>query len=405
MNIKKMSYLLLAGFIMLGSCKKKDNDTEPTNNAGSYVLLTAQSTTPFTGYITSFGSTFPSSLVSNITSASKQCLQVSGFRSYGKYIYKMGNAAGEAGVQKFSVDANNAIKDEGFIPCGESIFGSGQHLIVTPTEGYYFDGDLGTMKIQKFNPTTMQRTGQLDLTTQLANAKIEYISVGQNILMNKEGKLYANIHYGKNTTKGYLDAVDDTIRFAVINMATGTLDKITKYKAGNPQQIGWLGNNAMWDMDDDGSLYFCAMGKVAGGDSQILRFKHGENDIDATWVIKMDDFTKDGCFHNVFVKNGKLYTRIPTEGIASDFSNMNKEIWEYYIIDVATKTGQKIAGVPSVFFNGNANAIVEIDNEIYLMVTKDSQGINGFYKVTGTSASQAFNVNEGGKVCGFVKLQ
>jgi hypothetical protein len=403
--MKKIVSLIVAGGMFLTACKKKESDSVAPSAAGNYVVYTAQSAAPYTGYLTSFGSAIPTGLISNVKSSSQQNLEAWGFRARGKYVYRMRNAAGEKGVQKQSVQNDGSFKDEGFISCGDSYNGNAQYLIVNDNEGYYFDGDLGLLKIQKFNPTTMQRTGELDFTNQLKNESIGFVTLGQNIMMNKNGKLFANIHYGTSTSKGYLDAVDDTIRFAVIDIATGNLDKVVKYNAGSPQQVGWFGDNAMWEADDDGTLYFCAMGKVAGGNSQILRINANETEIDNTWKISMDNIVKDGFFHNVHVKAGKIYTRIPKEGIKPDFSNIGNEIWEYNIIDIASKTVTKITGVPTVFFNGNAEAIVEIDDIIYLMVTNTSMGINGFYKVDGTSATQLFNVNEGGKVVGFAQLQ
>lgn len=407
MKTLKTTIFAIALCSSLFSCvKDKDNKIEPQDdNSSKYVIITSSSDALRSGYITSHGSTIPTGLISNVKSNSKQTLSAFGFRTFGRNLYKFRNFSGERGLQKFTVDNNGSIQDLGFIACGNTINGSGQHLIISETEGYYFDGDIGLLKIQKFNPSTMQRTGELDFSKEVGNAAQEFVSLGQNIMMNKAGKLYANVNYGKSKSKGYLDAADDTIRFAVIDIATGKYEKTIKYTTGNPQQIGWVLDNAMWEADDDGSLYFCAMGKVAGGNSQILRIKANETEIDTNWQIKMDDITKDGCFHNVLAKNGKIYTRIPSEGILPDFSNLSKDIWQYYVIDIATKSAQKITGIPSVFFNGNANAIVDIDNTIYIMVTNNSQNVNGFYKVDGTSASQLFNVNEGGEVIGFAKIK
>lgn len=277
--------------------------------------------------------------------------------------------------------------------------------MVDDNNGFYFDGDRGTLKLQKFNPSTMQRTGEIDLTAQLSNPKYEYVSVGQNIQMVKKGKLYANVHYGNNTFKGFLDAQDSLVKLAVINIATGTFEKLITYNAGSPQQIGWLGDNVMWDLGDDGHLYFNTLGKVAGGNGKILRIKAGETEIDKTWKLEIDDYLKDGFFVEVLAKGGKIYTRIPTEAVKADFSNIGGEVWKGVAIDINSKVSTPISGTPIGNFNGNGYGFQEIDGKLYLRVVRPSENINGYYLLDGLNATKAFNITEGGEAGGLVKLQ
>lgn len=400
---KAVIALSLATTLFMTSCSDDSNDPETVTVAENYVVMSGESTNPFSGYITSFGGTLPSGQISNIKTSSKQVLGSLGMRSIGKYFYKMANFQYETGVQKFSVSATGEIKDEGFIACGKAILGSAQYTVVNETTGFYFDGDRGLLKIQKFNPSTMQRTGEIDLSTQLANSAIEYISVGQNCLMVKEGKLFANVHYGKSASKGFLDAVDDKIRFAVIDIATGTFEKVTTFTTGTPQQVCWFTDNSMWDLGDDGALYFCTLGKVAGGASKILRFKAGATDIDTTWKLEMDDYKLNGCFVNVIAKGGKIYTRIPTESLKSDFSNLYGDIWSPTIIDINTKVATTISGIPVCEFKGNEEAMVEVDGKIHFLISNTSLGTNGVYKVEGTTGTQLFNLTQGGRIVGFGK--
>lgn len=404
-NFKKTLFVLsLTATLVMTSCSSDKEDSEATGTE-NYVIMTGELPNPFSGYVTAYGSTLPSGEFSNIKSTSKQILGSIGMRTFGKYFYKMTNFQNENGVQKFSVSSTGEIKDEGFIACGKSVYGSGHNTIVNETTGFYFDGDRGTMKIQKFNPSTMQRTGEIDLTTQLANSEIEYISVGQNILMVKEGKLFANIHYGKSASKGFLDAVGNTIRFAVIDIATGNFEKVITYDTGSPQQIGWYYENPMWDLGDDGALYFCAMGKIAGGASKILRIKAGATDIDTSWKLEMDDYQSNSCFTNVIAKGGKIYTRIPTEELKSNFSNLQAEIWQPAVIDINTKVATTIAGIPVGGFKGNAEAMLEMDGKIHYLISNKTLGVNGVYKVEGTTGAQLFNITQGGAICGFAKVR
>lgn len=393
---------IVAAIICLSSCD--DNDNVDPAAPGKYVLLTTNFTGNFTSYLTSYDN-LPSGSISNVASKSKQTLNTSGLRVIGKYIYNMSNFEGEGGVHKQSVNEAGEIVSEGFIAVGAAISGSGQHVVVNDDLGFYFDGDRGLLKLQKFNPTTMQRTGEIDLTAQLSNPNYEFVSVGQNIQMVKEGKLYANVHYGNNTFKGFLDAQDNLVKLAVIDIATGNFEKLITYNAGKPQQVGWLGDNVMWDLGDDSNLYFNTLGTVAGGSGMILRIKAGETEIDQNWQLQIDDYIKDGFFVEVLAKGGKIYTRIPTEGIKADFSNIGNEVWKAVAIDINTKVSTPIENAPVGNFNGNGYGFQEIDSKLYLRVVRPSQNINGYYLLNGNNASQIFNVTQGGEAAGLVKIQ
>lgn len=401
----KLAITAFASAVILSSCSKSETELIPESPT-NYVIATSVLKSPYSGYLTSFGTTLPTGSISNIKTNSRQASQLFGIRTFGKYLFRMSNGAGEAGITKYEVDATGGLKEIGFIAVDGDISGSGQFLIIDATTGFYWDPAIGLLKIQKFNPTTMQRTGEFDFTSKLQDPTKQYVSLGQNIIMAKEGKLYANVHYGLTSRKGYLDSQDGIIRFAVIDIASGNFDKLITLNTGNKAaQTGWFLENSMWQLGDDGHLYFCNLGGLGSGGSTIQRIKKGETEIDANWVLKMDEITKNGFFHNLLIKSGKLYTRIPTEGIKPDFSNIGNEIWEYSAIDINTKAITKISGIPVVSFNGNANAIVEVNNEIYCMVVKDSQNLNGFFKISGTAGTQAFQVTEGGSVCGFAALK
>lgn len=397
------SLSVIAATLLLSTSCSDNGSVTPTKPA-KYVLLSSVLSGNFTGYLTSYDQ-IPSGSISNITSKSRQTVATTGIRQVGKYLYHMSNFAGEAGVHKVSVSDAGEINEEGFIAVGFAISGNGQHVVVDDNTGFYFDGDRGLLKLQKFNPSTMQRTGEIDLTAQLSNSKYEYVSVGQNIQMVKEGKLYANVHYGNNTFKGFLDAQDSLVKFAVIDIATGAFEKLITYNAGSPQQIGWLGDNVMWDLGDDGHLYFNCLGKVAGGAGKILRIKAGETEIDQTWKLEIDDYIKDGFFVEVLAKGGKIYTRIPTEAMKADFSNIGGEVWKGVAIDINSKVSTPISGAPIGNFNGNGYGFQEIDGKLYLRVVRTSENINGYYLLDGLTATQAFNITEGGEAGGLVKLQ
>lgn len=394
---KLIALCFLTAVLFFAGCSD-DDENSGGSDGPKYVIMSG--ITKFTsGYFTSFDE-FPSGTVDESNEQSWQINKSFGFRSFGKWIFDRSNAAGEAGLQKYSVNADGSFKDEGFIPSAS------QFLVVSETSGYYLDENRSTLKIQTFNPTTMQRTGEIDLTS-LKNDEVEYQVIGKHTLAAKEGKLYAGITYGTIAGQGYGDDVVDYIEFAVIDMATGTLDKTIQYDG--LKSIGWgSSGNKMWTLGDDGGLYLFSTGLNVGmATSSIIRIKAGETEFDDEWIVKAVDYTGPSSIVTGLVKNGKLYIELASEPLEDDFSNLQDIIFDYYAIDLTSLEDTKIGGMPQHHYAyGSDQAITEIDGKVYFWVRNLEEEIDGYYVLNdaGTSATQVFNVAHDGFMWGFVKL-
>lgn len=396
--------IFLSGTLLFAACKKDSDKTEePVQTENQYVLMTTAG--PFGsslqgGYFGTFAN-LPSGNITNISTNSLQIKNAFGFRSYGKWFFNQYNTAGDAGLQKYTVGQNGKIVESGFLANAQP-----SYCIVNETQGFYLDPERGLLKIQSFNPSTMQRTGEIDLSS-LKKDGIEYQVIGKHTLATKEGKLYAGITYGTIARQGYGDDVVNYVEFAVIDIATGKLEKTIKYDG--LKSIGWgSSGNKMWTLGDDGALYFYAtdLGN-AFQNSSIIRIKKGESDFDKNWILKSNDYTSKSTFATALVKNGKLYTQFASVPLAPDFSNLQQIIWEYYVIDLSTKVRTKIAGMPKVFYAwGSNDAITEINGKIYFWVSNPAEKIEGYYELgDNNTAKQVFNVKDGGMIWGFVKLK
>lgn len=402
----KLSLLtLIASALFFASCSD-DDDNGPETEGSKYVVMSATVKWD-AGYLTSF-SDFPTGSVSEVNNQSLQIGTAFGYRSFGSWIFNTSNAAGDAGLQKYTVNADGTFKNDGFIPAG----GMPQYLVVDDTHGYYLDANRSTINLQTFNPSTMQRTGEIDLSSlkrdKVGDVAVEYQVIGQHTLAAKEGKLYAGITYGTITGGGFGDDVVDYVEFAVIDMASGTVDKTIKYDG--LKSIGWgSSGNKMWSLGDDGALYFCSTGLVVGmSTSGIIRIKKGETDFDKTWIVKATDYNGPSSIATVLVKNGKLYTELSSVPMKDDFSNLQDIILDYYSIDVNTLQATRINGMPQHHYAyANEQAITEIDGKVYFWVRNLDEKIDGYYELSndGKSASQVFNVAHDGFMWGFVKLQ
>ena len=387
----KFTCLLLVGLSFL-ACKKKsssndeEEDPQPTTETGRFVIATANAKWG-AGQLTAWNG-MPTGNVSNINGKSLQTTSIFGLRAYKNWVFDRINPSGDVGLQKYTVAEDLTINNAGFISKAT------QYVVVDENTGFYLDENRGLLKLQKFNPTNMQRTGELDFSS-LKNDTVEYQVIGKHILAAKEGKLYASINYGKTATAGYGDDLFNEVEFAVIDIATGALDKTIKYSG--IKGMGWGSSaNKFYVKGDDDALYFFSMGfSMKMSNSSVIRIKKGETDFDKTFRINADDYQASSAIATVLVKGGKLYTQFSNTALKADYSNLGDYIFDYYVIDLATKQSTKIEGIPTCHFaHAHDQAIVEINGKIYFWVVTATE--KAYYVLDGTKATRVFNVTDGG---------
>jgi hypothetical protein len=393
------SLLLGFAFTAFLGCSSDDN-SEPTptpEQKNKFVLMT--STERFgSGYFTALDS-LPKGNIQPTNAKSLQVKEAFGFRTFGKWFFNRTNPAGDVGLQKYSLNADGSLKDEGFI------VGSTQYLVVNETTGYYLDETRSLLKLQKFNPTTMLRTGEVDLSA-VQKQGVEYQAVGKHTIAAKEGKLFVGISYGTKTAAGYGDDVFNAIEFAVVDIASDKYEKTIKYDG--LKGVGWgSSGNKMWSIGDDGALYLYStgLGNTGFANTAIIRVKKGETDFDKTWIFSTKDLQAGNSLATALVKGGKLYFEMASTPLKADYSNLTTTIFDYYVYDMTSKQITKFADLPlHDYAYANDQAITEIDGKVYLWVKNSAQKIDGYYVVDGTKTTQVFNVALDGAIQGFAKL-
>lgn len=417
---KSIGMLLMAGLFAFTSCSSDDNSSsepnpvDPTTTEGKYVLLTGtMGVAPYVGYMTAFDK-MPSGDIDNIQ---KGALSVkgNGMKSYGEWIFQrlqLGRVSSpDDGILRYSTSDNNSIS-----PSGEIKGLSSNFYVHNATTGFYADAGKGLFKIQIFNPTTMQRTGEIDLSMVEDKTK-EYQAVGTRSLASKDGKLYADIITGSKDGKGSQmeDPAPGYIEIAVIDIATSKYEKTIKDT--RVSYVGYGGNaNQMWALGDDGALYMCShgFGKTgATNESAIIRIKKGATEIDKDWIIKIDDYVKDTTVGSVAVKDGKLYTAWGSTAFTyADI--LNTPNFKYYEFDKENIAAgpKEVANIPATTYAfQDAQAITVIDGEVYFRVV-NNENYNGYYVLGADKvAKPAFNLPKSAKgspalkVWGLVKLK
>lgn len=414
-SILRSGILAIVAGIFLTGCSSDDDNSPPIipePQIEKYVLITmSENNLSKPGFATAFDE-LPSGNISNNGANSLQGMGFGGWRPYGDWLLKMfSTETNSLGIERLTVTENGQINPEKFIAADNNTNGSGNFVIDTETSGYYWDGN-SPLKIQTFNPTTMERTGEIDLESVVNErgtdeADIKYRSIGQKFLAVKNGKLFANITYATTdgTQKGFWDDFYPDVYIAVINIADKTYEKtITIEDTGS---IAYINDNNMYDFDTNGDLYIVTQGRSAiGGKSKIVRIKSNTTDIDTSWSLNMDDIQEGGKFVSVFAKDGKIITVIPNTALTGGPSgNINfEDVWDFYSIDIASGTRTKISGIPSVTNPGAAFCAIEIDGKTLLRVNTKAGDLNGYFELDGLQATPLFNVTSGGSVSGLHKL-
>lgn len=390
------------------SCSDDDKTEEPiVKELNYYALQTGDMTiSPYAGYVSTYAQ-MPAESLDNIKTGSLS-MRTNGMRYFGAWLFKkssLGKEGGQDDIIRYVMDDSGNLKESGRITSGNN----SNYTICDDTLGFYIDSNRSLLKIQKFNPSTMLRTGETDLSF-LRNEDYPYQDIGSNLLVVKNGKLYVDVfcntvnekgNFMKNKPLGFVE-------LAVVDVATGKYEKTIRNDKIN--YIGYPGNeNQMWSIGDDGALYMCSHGFGATGasnESAIVRIKKEATDFDKDWIIYADDYVEGTTMGAVCVKGGKLYTQMGSQplsykGILTDV------VYDYYMFETENLSAgrKKVEGMPqSTYVFHCAQAITTIDDNVYFRVV-DNKHENGYY-VLGDSntATRAFNVASGGTVWGLAKL-
>ncbi len=382
------------------SCNRGDGPGKPQTREGTYFVF-AQNTDGST-----LSASFPDTPAGQIDVAGSGSVQVGSGSPLSSIVYKGSlytrfSTNGATGLHKYNTDAQGRLSHQG------TLAGAGNFCIAGDSKGYYFDEARGRMKIQVFDPATMQRTGEIDLSALTKGQAYE--AVGARLLIPKEGKLYADIRYANGANiltnpdifpKGYL---------AVVNTATDQYEK-TIERDEVSGGLGYTnGQTGFWSIDEKGDLYIASMGKLltAPGEkhgSALYRIPKGSSDFDQNFRISMEQYRSNALLLTIRVSNGKLYAPLPNADYAADFSNfIGQDIYEWSVIDLQTQKAVRIEGYPVANLSAWDSPLI-VDGKLYGRAS-NNQGVNGYYEVTGTSARQAFQVTTGGVVTSFLKIE
>ncbi len=387
MKRRKLNFLWIMAFALFifWSCSNDDDtevdntddsDTTDTEQTGYAVWLITNSS-DFSGMLLTSDTLFSGEIEPTDESYKSLGLARNAGYAVDGDLYNVYNTSGDPGIQKYTYD-DNTLTEDGFISIGESSFG---FEVASDEKGYYTDLDRSGTAIQTFNPSTMERTGEIDISDAISQYETDDLTtrIGGFMIANA-GYLYTEVFF-YDAASSYHQYYDSTF-VAVIDTATEELVNLAIY----PSYL-WIGferkNCNFVTVSDEGDLYLatCTGNLTDRQHSRCLRINQGETDFD-DWILDYDDIIgEEGSWSlgGSIVLDGKMYIRLKETPIEMDYGNMNDEDMYAYEVDLDTQKATKIEGIPgssaSTLYSVNGPTI--IDGLVYFAVSNSSY--QGYY--------------------------
>jgi len=403
----------IAACILLFSCSSNDDNNNTDNGNTDTTLPKNETWIIYNGAANWSGGVY--ALKDNksreINLSGLPFLQVTsslGGRALEKSLFKVNDVSNaKQGINKMGIDASGKVVDQGFLPSLSNAYET-NFLIAGPTEGYYWDKVRGGLKLQTFNPTTMERTGEIDFTSLSEGQPLE--SIGQLIIAKRENKLYLDLLLGNKTAGNW--QVTPAVKEAAIAVYDLTAKKIENVtKIGGTTNLGVFIDHVLWSLDEvTGDLYFATVGdmKTQPSDysSKILRIKKGEVNFDTTFAIDMKTYQFPAEFNRLFAYNNKIYTTIPSRAVSYYGGGQHgvkyrDDVWFWNEIDATTKKATRLNMQPDNFYT-TQNPFFH-NGEIYFLSNSTTDGFSGVnqYNPVTKVVKETFRLKESGRIQGF----
>ncbi|KDN54623.1 hypothetical protein [Flavobacterium seoulense] len=332
-----------------------------------------------------------------------------GGMSLDKILYKVNDVSNaKQGINKMGIDATGKVVDQGFLPSLSNEYLT-NYLVASATEGYYWDKTRGGLKLQTFNPTTMERTGEIDFSSLSEGQPLE--SIGQLIIAKRDNKLYLDLLLGNKTNSRDWQVAPyiKEVAIAVYDLTTKKIENVTKM--GGTTNLGVFIDHVLWSLDAvTGDLYFATVGdmKTQPSDysSKILRIKKGEVNFDTTFALEMKSYQWPAEFNRLFAYNNKIYTTIPSRAVSYYNGGQHgvkyrDDVWFWNEIDANTKKATRLNMPPDNFYT-TQNPFFH-NGEIYFLSNSTTDGFSGVmqYNPTTKVTKETFRLKESGRIQGF----
>jgi hypothetical protein len=391
------SFLSAVAVFTLVSCEKETDKPLTKGESVQYAMAVTGGTYPSqTSYFMGFEQ-FPTGSVGTANAAEMQSSAM--MFSYGGFHY-ISNFGTPATLRKFGFDDATGKPQElgSFIVQGLKTFGAID--FISATEAYAASNGFGGVpKLIKFNPTTMQITGTVDLSPLQKAAAKEVFYLG---MAHRDNQLFMGVNY---QTASFSN-VGDSVYVAMINRTT---DKVEKLIADGRTSMIWasgpasgFGGSSLF-IDENKDVYVNGTGNGGSVPSGIVRIKNGQSTFDKDYFFDMNKALGSDAYGVHYYGNGKALTLKSDDPNNYPFDDSKAAGYRFFKIDLAAKTsqGELSATLPKVFSSAFSK---KWDDKLYLSApTPQTNAIYSFDIASG-AVKKEFDV-AAGECNGFVKFK
>ncbi|UBM58614.1 DUF4374 domain-containing protein [Marinilongibacter aquaticus] len=361
----KPSLALIALALTIASCSKSESSDEPDPVVTSEIKYA----------ISNVGGAYPSQttyiqglenleLTDLDNSNAAELASFSSQWAYGDAVYLTAFGA-PATMNKYTFDAEGKAVSAGkLIVPGANTFSS--IAFISDTEGYASVGG-GLARLIKFDPSSLQITGEIDLTsiTKPSASSIYYLG-----MKARDGKLFMGVNYFDDNFKPF-----DSAYVAVIDLAEAKVEKLLA--DGRTANVFLAGSSVNgFALDGNGDLYIQAQG-ASSKPSGILRIEKGQTDFDPNYFFDLKEATGKDCSGLYLFDNGLAFTTQIQD--PSDAYEINGPNYRFRRINLSQQTdlGELSAALPNIY--GSSTSIMRKFGEDSILFVVSSSSENAIY--------------------------
>lgn len=285
-------------------------------------------------------------------------------------------------IRKFTVNQDGTLSEAGQLTVDGTGFGAAHLLVISETKAYA--SAMMENKIVIFNPSTMTKTGEIDL---MKDGSTEFVATDKGAktpnplgMFLRDGKVYVGL--------GQFIQMPTTVQGAyllVVDEKTDTPEKmISDDRLTSATAIG---EGGMF-IDENNDLYIPCWGSYGfdpAHHSGLLRIKSGEDVFDKDYCFDMSEMTFDGVeggkFQYVltyhYAGDGEIYFFGYCPAFASQSANTFYEDHTNYAMK-GDLYGRTAEALPLPRTNAISCAINHIGDEVLFGLTTESNGVGIF---------------------------
>lgn len=380
---------VITSAVFISSCGKDDKDGDPQNSLDKFVVVTnITSANPIIGYVGTFKDM---SITSHANTRARQFTQYPFVEVYKDFVFVLPNKGGDV-VKKYKRRTDGSLSDEGSLtmPAGSVTI---DMVVESDSRAYISLWTLG--KIAVINPSTMQLTSYIDLTSYALGDG----SPDPANLILKNGKLYVAC---VQTSDGFTS--QHPAQVLIVDIING--NAVTSITDNRSAWAGSIDEPKSMFIDENGDLYvFCVASYGFGGPAQkcgFLRIKNGQSTFDPTYFFNVADYNIAGIpgnkvdylQHMQYTTSGIVYSTGNIYALASNPPNyITDRTFGSFKVDMINKTITKL-NLP--YSNGYAASVIVYQNKTYWgLATTTGVGIYTYDPSTNTASTNPIITTQG----------